>query len=397
MNATKHLIKSLALKALNALPVSSNLIGSPRKMVRASGLNFKDAESEYILVQKAKAIIEAPPGSVDKEVFFKYEDFFTRIEPEQFILKLKGGRVWGRNGAVITSDDIFVSDVSQEFGPAKVDISKHSIFRRLKLKKPIEINGVVAVIASPGGNVYAHWLCDIIPRLVLLKKQGILEKVDKIIMSFSWLDYQLETLERLGIDKTKIINSIDDTEFHLKAKTLFVPSYPNVHGTVNKWVCEEIKKVFLPKNYTSQKNGRLFISRAKAVGRNMVNEEEVFSFLKNEYGFIKIFAEEYSTADKAKLFNDAECIVGPHGGGFTNLLFCTQGCKVVDIFPPGDFTTYFWVLSNANSLEYSYFFGKGEMPTREKDVAERNAFIDVDLDNFKNLMDKLNLEKGNTK
>lgn len=387
-------LKTIALKAVNAFPVSSTVLGSPRKIKKAAELNFSDSRCEYTTVRKAREIVEVPPVAVDKEVFFKYETFYHRTAPEQFILKLENGRVWGRNGAIITADDVFITDVSQEFGPAKFDASKHSIWRRLKLRKPVEINGSVAVVASPGGNVYAHWLCDILPRLLLLKDQGIINKVDKIIMSFGWLDWQVETLDRLGIDKTKIINTIDDPEFHLRASTVYVPSYPNEHGTVNDWVCEAVRNVYIEKDVPSKKSNRLYISRAKAKGRQLVNEDEVFALL-SEYGFEKIFAEDYSTPDKARMFYDAECIVGPHGGGFTNLLFCSPGCTVVDIFPPSssDFTTYFWVLANANKLNYAYLFGKGKMPTKEQDISLRNLDIDVEVEQLKNLMIKLNLSK----
>lgn len=395
MSSPIQTLKTVALKAVNAVPVSSTVIGSPRRSAKAAELNFGEAKADYTAVRKAEEIVETPPMTIDGEIFFKYENFYRRTQPEQFILKLQDGRVWGRNGAVITANDVFVSDVSQEFGPAKLDSSLHSIWRRMKLRKPVEIGGSVAVIASPGGNVYAHWLCDILPRLLLLKNAGIFDAVDKIVMSFGFLDWQVETLDRLGVDKSKIINTIDDPEFHLRAKTLYVPSYPNLHGTVNGWVCEAVRDIYIEKSQPSKKSERLYVSRAKAKGRQLVNEDDVFGFLEREYGFRKIFAEDYSTPDKAKLYYDAECIVGPHGGGFTNLLFCSPGCKVVDVFPPSlaDFTTYFWVLANANKLEYAYFFGKGDMPTKDRDVSLRNQDIDIELERFKTLMNKLNLPK----
>ncbi len=395
MSSTFQALKTVALKAVNAVPVSSTVIGSPRRMMKAAELNLKEAQAEYNIIRKANEIIETPPITIDSKVFFKYENFYGRTEPEQFILKLTDGRVWGRNGAVITANDVFVTDLSQEFGKAKFNSSLHSIWRRLKLRKPVEVDGSVAVIASPGGNVYAHWLCDIMPRLLSLRDAGILHTVDKIIMSFGWLDWQVETLDRLGIDKTKIVNSIDDLEFHLRAKTLYAASYPNAHGTVNSWVCEAARNIYIDKTEPSKKTERLYVSRAKAVGRQTANEEEVVRFLETEYGFRRIFAEDYSTPDKARLFFDAECIVGPHGGGFTNLLFCSPGCKVVDMFPPSlsDFTTYFWVLANANKLEYAYFFGNGDLPTPEKDDSQRNQNIDVDIDSLRTLLEKLNLPK----
>lgn len=356
-------------------------------------MDLTKAKAEYTCVRKAREIVESPPVTTDDGVFFKYENLYRRTEPEQFILKLSNGRVWGRNGAVITANDVLITDLSQEFGPAKTDPSKHSVWRRLTLRKPVEIDGSVAVVAAPGGNVYAHWLCDVLPRLLLLKKEGILDKVDKIVMSIGFLEYQIKTLERLGIDPKKIVNSFDDTEFHLRAKTLFVPSYPNGNATVNGWAAEAVRGFFLPKNEPLEKSGRYYVSREKAVGRQVKNEAEVVSFLERQYGFKKIFAEDYSVEQIAGIFSGAECVAGPHGGGFTNLIFCPPGCKVIDIFPPEDFTTYFWGLANAAGLEYAYFFGEGERPTKEKDIFVRNANIRVNLQKLEALLNKLSLAK----
>ena len=121
----------------------------------------------------------------------------------------------------------------------------------------------------------------------------------------------------------------------------------------------------------------------------------MFRFLESEYGFEKIFAEDYGIEEIASLFYDAECVMGPHGGGFTNLIFCAPGCKVIDIFPPEDFTTYFWVLANAAGLEYAYFFGEGERATKGKDIFIRNANITVNLNKLEMLLAKLGLQKAN--
>ena len=214
-SSTKSYLKSSVIKTINLLPVTSVTLGSPRKIVKAANLKLRNGE-EYINVIPQKNVLEAPPKTIDKEVFFKYDSFCNRMQPEQFILKLNNARVWGRNGAVITKNDELISDLSVEFGAAKLDISKHSVFHRIKLKKPQYFDGTLAVIASPGPNVYAHWYCDIIPRLMLLKNNGILDKVDKILLSYSKTEFQLDTLKRLGIQEEKLINCIDDS-------TLFCP------------------------------------------------------------------------------------------------------------------------------------------------------------------------------
>ena len=385
----KQTIKNSVIQVANLLPVTSLTIGSPRK------ISFVGKEAfEKEVVMAPVSVTENPPGHLDKEVFFKFPPLYNRVQPEQYILTLKNGRLWGNNGAVITGNDRFIADVSKEFGPAKFDPAKHSVFNRIKLRKPETFKGSIAVIASPGSNVYAHWLCDILPRIFLLKQSGILDKVDKILINYSKLDFQEESLERLAIPKGKLINCIDDFNFHLTADTVFVPSYPNEHGTVNPWVCKEVKKLFKTDGPEKNKFGhkRLYISRSRAVGRKIVNEDVVFQFLQEAYGFVKVYTEDYTLTEKVNMFQQAECIVAPHGGGMTNILFCEAGCKIVDIFPPGDFDTFFWSISNSNKLEYYYYFGKGEMPTAENDFTRRNVDIDVDMSQFKELMKLLKLQ-----
>lgn len=386
----KQTIKGGIIQLANVLPFSSLTIGSPRR------LSFVEKESfEKLILQQQVALVENPPGSIDKEVFFKFPPLYNRVQPRQYILKLQQARLWGNNGAVIDSNDRFIADVSKEFGPAKFDPSKHSVFNRVKLRKPEKFNGSIAVIASPGSNVYAHWFCDILPRIILLKKAGVLDKVDKILINYNKLDFQQESLALLSIPEEKLINCIDDLNFHLVADTVYVPSYPNEHGTVNPWVCNEVKALYktIASDAQDFNHKRLYISRRKAVGRRLINEDVLIEYLEQEYGFVKVFTEDFTMAEKVNMFQQAECIVAPHGGGMTNILFCEAGCKVVDIFPPGDFDTFFWSISNSNKLEFYYFFGKGELPTPEKDFVKRNADIDIDMNRFKDLMNLLKLQK----
>jgi capsular polysaccharide biosynthesis protein len=199
----------------------------------------------------------------------------------------------------------------------------------------------------------------------------------------------------LSIPEEKLINCIEDINFHLIADTVYVPSYPNEHGTVNQWVCSEVKALYktIASGANDCNNKRLYISRKKAVGRKLINEDVLVDHLQQVYGFVKVFTEDFSMAEKVRMFQQAECIVAPHGGGMTNILFCEAGCKIVDIFPPGDFDTFFWSISNSNKLEYYYFFGKGELPTAENDFVKRNVDIDVDMEKFKDLMNLLKLQK----
>lgn len=76
---------------------------------------------------------------------------------------------------------------------------------------------------------------------------------------------------------------------------------------------------------------RIFLTRKNTNHRNF-NENEVFSILE-PLGFVKVAPEEYTFEEQMALFNHAEWIVGGSGAAFTNVIFCSDGCRIV-IFRP---------------------------------------------------------------
>jgi capsular polysaccharide biosynthesis protein len=75
---------------------------------------------------------------------------------------------------------------------------------------------------------------------------------------------------------------------------------------------------------------RLYINRSDTRKRRIVNEGEILpGFAKR--GFESIAAARFSFRDQVALFAEAEMVAGPHGAGFSNLLFAPQGTKVLEI------------------------------------------------------------------
>ena len=57
---------------------------------------------------------------------------------------------------------------------------------------------------------------------------------------------------------------------------------------------------------------------------------EIKSFLKSK-GF-KIFKlSNLDFKEQINIFNNAEIIIGPHGAGFANLVFCKKNTKVIEL------------------------------------------------------------------
>lgn len=96
---------------------------------------------------------------------------------------------------------------------------------------------------------------------------------------------------------------------------------------------------------------KLYISRADARGRKILNEAEMAAALARQ-GFETVALGRLGAARQIELFQSATHVVGVHGAGLTNLLFAPQGTKVLEILPPLVATPDYWLLCSAAGHRY---------------------------------------------
>jgi len=70
---------------------------------------------------------------------------------------------------------------------------------------------------------------------------------------------------------------------------------------------------------------------------------------------------------QARLFASAETIIGVHGAALTNLLFVSEGCKVVEMFPPEAQEASFFTAATYAKAEYYYLLGDASIPRSKSD------------------------------
>lgn len=76
-----------------------------------------------------------------------------------------------------------------------------------------------------------------------------------------------------------------------------------------------------------QSGSRIFIGR-RATESRRYNQQEIFRAAEG-YGFRMVYLDDFEFAESVKLFREAEVIVGPHGAGWANLLFCSPETKAL--------------------------------------------------------------------
>ena len=290
-----------------------------------------------------------------------------------FVVTIPQGRCWSAPQinswmichalAVITPDNYLLGDLSRDYPwflpecPYQ-ERAEHSIFKQDYLPPVEKIAGRVALLSSLAGHVYYHWMFDLLPRLELLRRSQIqLQEIDWFVVNSLDKPYQKETLSLLGIPTSKIIES--DRHSHLQATELIVPSFPGYLDWVEPGTIEFLRQTFLPQvSLAKTSSGRkIYISRAKAKNRQLVNEHEVGQLLA-AHGFKTIFLEEMSVLEQVAIFANAETIVTPHGSGLTNLVFCSPNTKVVELFSPNYIRTDYWMISQYLQLQHYYIVGQ---------------------------------------
>tara|TARA_B100000686_G_C16763504_1_gene960293 strand:+ start:470 stop:2200 length:1731 start_codon:yes stop_codon:yes gene_type:complete len=181
-----------------------------------------------------------------------------------------------------------------------------------------------------GSSNYYHWILDYMPRLGLVNTP-IIDKETKLIVNSEMASFQLECIDILGIDKNRLVPVPDSTE--VKCDELFVTPIPvrgqSLHGTAISWLQDVFATEALLR---SKAHGvkRLYVSRADAALRRVVNETSVIEALL-PYGFKVVQPEKLSVAEQVSVFSEAEIIIAPHGAALTNVVFAPRGAIVVEL------------------------------------------------------------------
>ena len=120
-------------------------------------------------------------------------------------------------------------------------------------------------------------------------------------------------------------------------------------------------------------NRRLLIAR-RGPTRTIANLAQVEALL-SSHGFETVYLEGMSMAEQIMLFQGAQFIIGPHGAGLTNLLFCEPRTRVIEFMPAAEFRPFFWLISEKLGLVHGVQF----CPTTEGEGQDFQGTLDVDV------------------
>jgi len=232
------------------------------------------------------------------------------------------------------------------------------------------------VILVGGHNNYYHWHLNWMPRIVLADRFEDLRDVPLLVHAQP-SDYVLDSLAEVTGRGSENLKTLTGPVMRLDK--VFVPTM----------FLNPLHAPFALRSYQKQRRQisieggrRLYISRAKAPLRRVLNEHEVEKLL-GKYGFETILAEDLSYSQQTEIFSQASHVIGAHGAGLTNILFCNPGLAVIELLNEY-YTRVYWSLSQAmGSRQYRQLKSSNiRLPEGETDPIQtmKNSDFFVDLE-----------------
>ena len=187
---------------------------------------------------------------------------------------------------------------------------------------------------------HSHWLTAHLPKLVLLRDRGGLGDV---LLPRRLTPVMEASLRMLGLDPEGFTRFEPGGVLEVEELTALQSD------RFRPGLLRPVRDALAPPGVEPRR--RVFVSRARARGRDLLEEETLWPALERR-GFERVLMEEHDFAGQIRLMAETAILVAPHGAGLTNMMFCAPGAHVVEIADTAYPNPNFYALASAMGLNY---------------------------------------------
>lgn len=286
--------------------------------------------------------------------------FFKRTNrPRVNVYQLANVRILGQLGSfVVFNNRGEVIKSLSNFSCNNIALAEiQNLDRRMRASDGYKEVKEIAVIRDPfpSPNI-CHFLLDQVSRFSLLNSAGIDCKNVEYIGPQISAKFQMEILDVLGIRSDQFLPTKDVWAY--SCRRLYIPdnvatAYVHPAQLGDTWALDFLRSTFLANRGESpdMTPERLYVARNAGIGRSIKNEPELLTLL-GQYGFRTVYSEKLSFSEQAKLFSRSSHVLGPHGAGLTNIVFCPKNAKVLELFHPFYASDAYYYIARGLGLNY---------------------------------------------
>ena len=261
---------------------------------------------------------------------------------------------WGDDFyAIVTSDDRVLQFSGTSYLPEHAALLRSGHVSRT-------VDAATWITPHSTRNHYM-WLYNHLPRLMLAEQLGLHNQT--LFPAKSLLSpVKLSMLDRLGYKEPQFIREQDEV---IRVGSLSLMEADGFDPILLTRLRDRL--VGVPEQAART---RLYISREKCHYRKMKNETEVWLELEKK-GFEKVFLEDLTLEQQIQKLHSADIVLGVHGAGFANILFCRPGTRIIEIQDPDDPNPHFYALAALLGHDYAILHGcvNSEEEAHFRDVA----------------------------
>jgi hypothetical protein len=216
------------------------------------------------------------------------------------------------------------------------------------------VAGPLAVVGDKysGTMNLSHFLLDQLTKLAVYKKY--LGDIPRFVLPDDH-PYYHSVLSIAGLAELALIPR--QKQFSIRSDRLLIASNiePDLRHPAHlgaSWALDFLREL-LPTGPPegSRADRKIFISRADARARKIINQQEIEAIVSRR-GYDIVVPGEMTAREQMRVFGEASHVVGVHGAGLTNVLFCAPGARVLEILPALCAAPTYWVLSTQIGHRY---------------------------------------------
>jgi len=263
--------------------------------------------------------------------------------PESFSCEIPGALVIGREGLISNEHGEVLADSFKTHGEIGARIALTRAQPDLE-NIPSALKGRYISLRAFATDNYCHWLLDTMPRLGMLVL--CLDDEVKFILPSPLKSFHIDSLRAFGLTDSQWVN-VESNVTAVEQLTFLVstPKPNRPHPAHLLAMTERIKYNILGDERPTPKR-RIYVARANTT-RLIVNRDELLPVL-DEFGFEVVYCERLTFEEQVRLFAETQVILGAHGAGMCNHIFCPPESAVVELYHP-----LFW---QDNVHRYSVFY-----------------------------------------
>ena len=376
----ENLILPIALKLVGSQIITRRQISTHTQ--NSSNLSFGFEES--IVPNKPNIIGEIPEAiQITSAAYAIDKSFVLEIEDAQLVGSAAVG--FDRDGNIIAETTLPpLGNLSPRLnGSIPID----SLFIKKLPRLETQQLDTACSLVNHWSKSYYHWFLDCLTRIEGLEyyqEQKSCKPV--LIIDSNPTSWQIESLQLLGYSADDYIQW---DQRKITVKKLVVPAFRQPGNWVSpsalNWLRQRLfSNLSTIENHAHSFSPRIYISRSQASGRQVINEDEVIKVL-SPLGFVSYSLENMSFVEQIRLFLSAEIIIGPHGAGFTNIIFSRKKPIVVELVTPWVSPHYFLI---STILDFPYWSIECHQPYSQK-VRQTRGNLIVDIANLKSLVEQI--------